>query len=397
MENAVFETLTLAAPDKIIALIGMFNDDTRANKVDLGVGVYKDEQGRTTIFNAVREAEKKLYAEQATKTYLGMAGDPVFNKAMVELVLGGGADHARMRGVQAPGGSGALRLIAELLNRARPGATIWLSDPTWPNHVPLSQSAGLKTASYPYFDAETGGVRFDAMMAALADAKAGDIVLLHGCCHNPTGANLTADQWRKVADLLVEKQLFPLIDLAYQGFGDGLEADAEGVRIVAAKAPEMAIAASCSKNFSVYRDRVGCAIFVARDKAAADIVFSQACSVARAMYSMPPDHGAAAVRIALTDKALRADWEAELDRVRARMIRLREGLAEALRKRTNSDRFDFVAKHRGMFSRLGLTVDQVKRLREEHAIYMVDDSRINIAGLPEQRLDALADAIVSVL
>lgn len=393
----MYETLSAAAPDKIIALIGMFKEDPRTNKVDLGVGVYKDEQGRTTIFNAVREAEQKLFAEQTTKSYLGMAGDPAFNVEIIKLVLGNKADLTRTRAAQAPGGSGALRIIAELLRRARPEAKVWLSDPTWPNHVPLIESTGLKTTTYPYFDAATGGVRFDDMIAALNGAKAGDIVVMHGCCHNPTGANLTLDQWKVVADLLVERQLFPFVDLAYQGFGDGLDADAAGVRLLASKVPEMAIAASCSKNFSVYRDRVGCAILLARDAAQCDIAFSQICSVARTMYSMPPDHGAAAVRIALTDKSLRADWEAELDSVRARMIRLREGLAEALRKRTNSDRFDFVARHRGMFSRLGLTVDQVKRLREEHAIYMVDDSRINVAGLPEDRLDDLASAIVSVL
>jgi aspartate/tyrosine/aromatic aminotransferase len=240
-------------------------------------------------------------------------------------------------------------------------------------------------------------VRFDDMIAALSEAKAGDIVVLHGCCHNPTGANLTAAQWRRVADLLVERDLFPFIDLAYQGFGDGLDADAEGVRIVAAKVPELAVAASCSKNFSVYRDRVGAAIIMGRSAAEADIAVSQLYSVARGMYSMPPDHGAATVRIVMSDAELRADWEAELEGIRNRMIRLREGLAAALRQRSNSDRFDFVAHHRGMFSRLGLTVDQVKRLREEHAIYMVDDSRINVAGLPEDRLDDLAKAIVSVL
>lgn len=393
----MYESLKAAAPDKIIALIGMFKEDPRKTKVDLGVGVYKDEEGRTTIFNAVREAEKKLFAEQTTKTYLGMAGDPAFNAAIIQLVLGEGADLDRTRAAQAPGGSGALRIIAELLRRARPEATVWLSDPTWPNHVPLIESAGLKTASYPYFDAATGGVRFEDMIAALGKAKAGDVVLLHGCCHNPTGANLTLDQWKVVADLLIEKQLFPFVDLAYQGFGDGLDEDAAGVRLLASRVPEMAIAASCSKNFSVYRERVGCAILLARDAAQADIVFSQICNVARTMYSMPPDHGAAAVRIALTDAELRADWETELDSVRARMIRLREGLADALRKRTNSDRFDFVAKHRGMFSRLGLTVEQVHRLRAEHGIYMVDDSRINVAGLPDDRLDDLAKAIVSVL
>ncbi|RFC67114.1 MULTISPECIES: aromatic amino acid transaminase [Mesorhizobium] len=393
----MFETLKPAAPDKIIALIGMYREDPRPNKLDLGVGVYKDNEGRTPIMRAVREAEKRLYSEQTTKTYLGMAGDLAFNAAMIELVFGDNADTTRLRAAQAPGGSGSLRVIAEVLNRARPHADVWLSDPTWPNHIPIIESAGLKTRTYPYFDAATGTVRFDEMVAALRQAKAGDIVVLHGCCHNPTGANLTTDQWEKVAALMVEKQLFPFIDLAYQGFGDGLEPDAAGVRILARVVPEMAVAASCSKNFSVYRDRVGAAILMCRDEAEANVAFTQLLAVARAMYSMPPDHGAASVRLVLTDPELRADWKAELEAVRSRMIKLREGLAEALRRQSNSDRFDFVARHRGMFSRLGLTVEQVHRLRAEHGIYMVDDSRINVAGLPDDRLEELAKAIVSVL
>jgi len=393
----MFETLKPAAPDKIIALIGMYREDPRSNKLDLGVGVYKDSEGRTPIMRAVREAEKRLYSEQTTKTYLGMAGDLAFNAAMIELVFGEEADTMRLRAAQAPGGSGSLRIIAELLNKARPNADVWLSDPTWPNHVPLIESAGLKTRTYPYFDATTGTVRFDDMISALGQAKAGDIVVLHGCCHNPTGANLTVDQWEKVAALIVEKQLFPFVDLAYQGFGDGLEADAAGVRILAHVVPEMAVAASCSKNFSVYRDRVGAAILLGRTETEANTAHSQLLAVARAMYSMPPDHGAAAVRLILTDPELRADWKAELEAVRSRMITLREGLAEALRRQSNSDRFDFVARHRGMFSRLGLTVEQVHRLRAEHGIYMVDDSRINVAGLPDDGLERLAKAIVSVL
>lgn len=397
MSEKMFETLKPAAPDKIIALIGMYRDDPRPTKLDLGVGVYKDEQGRTTIMRAIREAEKRLYSEQTTKTYLGMAGDLGFNSAMIQLVFGPDANVSRLRAAQAPGGSGALRIIAELLHRARPDAQVWLSDPTWPNHVPLIEACGLRTRSYPYFDAKSGAVRFEEMISALSEAKAGDIVVLHGCCHNPTGANLDADQWKSVAALLVERNLFPFVDLAYQGFGDGLEADAIGVRTLAGVVPEMAVAASCSKNFSVYRDRVGAAILLGRDEAEADIAYSQLLSVARGMYSMPPDHGAAAVRIILTDAELRADWQSELEDIRTRMIALREGLANALRKQSNSDRFDFIASHRGMFSRLGLTVEQVHRLRAEHAIYMVDDSRINVAGLPDDRLDALAKAIVSVL
>ncbi|MDN5925818.1 MAG: aspartate/tyrosine/aromatic aminotransferase [Hyphomicrobiales bacterium] len=393
----MFETLTAAPPDKIIALMGQFREDPRPGKIDLGVGVYKDAKGNTPIMAAVREAEKLLYERQSTKTYVGMAGDPLFNAAMIGLVFGKDADRGRIRAAQAPGGSGALRILAELIARAKPGATVWLSDPTWPNHVPLIRAAGVTTKEYPYFDAATGMVRFDAMMEALRKAAPGDIVMLHGCCHNPTGANLDHGQWEAVADLLVSRGLFPFIDLAYQGFGDGLEEDAFGVRLLASRVPEMAVAASCSKNFAVYRDRVGTAFLLGKGSAEADIAYSQLLSVARGMYSMPPDHGAAAIRIILEDKDLTASWKEELETMRRRMVSLREGFADALRRQSNSDRFDFIARHRGMFSRIGATPQQVEKLRSEYGVYMVGDSRINVAGLPEDRLDTLAASIISVM
>lgn len=393
----MFENLQPAPADKILALIGLYRADPRSDKVDLGVGVYKDREGRTPVMRAVREAETRLFAGQDTKTYLGLAGDTAFNTAMIKLAFGDKADLSRIRAAQAPGGSGALRLVAELLQRTRAGATVWLSNPTWPNHMPVMRAAGLQVREYPYFDAASGTVRFDEMLAALRTAASGDVVLLHGCCHNPTGANLNANQWADVADVLVERGLLPFIDIAYQGFGEGLDADAEGLRLVASKVPEMVVASSCSKNFAVYRDRVGAAMIMARDGAQADVAMSQMLSAARAIYSMPPDHGAAAVRIVLEDAALRADWEAELEEMRLRMLRLRVAFADALRRQSNSDRFDFVASHRGMFSRLGLTEAQVERLRVEHGVYMVGDSRINVAGLPEDGMDLLAKAIVSVL
>jgi aromatic-amino-acid transaminase len=393
----MFETLQPAPADKILALIGLYRNDPRPGKVDLGVGVYKDIDGKTPVMRAVREAEKRLLASQDTKTYLGLAGDTGFNAAMIKLAFGDQADHSRIRAAQAPGGSGALRLVAELLQRTRPGATVWLSDPTWPNHPPVMRAAGLQVRDYPYFDAASGSVRFDEMLAALRTANSGDVVLLHGCCHNPTGANLDAAQWTKVADVLLERGLLPFVDIAYQGFGEGLDVDAAGLRLLADKMPEMVVASSCSKNFAVYRDRVGAAMIMAKDGAQADVAMSQMLAAARALYSMPPDHGAAAVRLVLEDADLKKDWEAELEEMRLRMLRLRVALAEALRRQSNSDRFDFVASHRGMFSRLGLTEAQVERLRTEHAVYMVGDSRINVAGLPEDRMDDLAKAIVSVL
>lgn len=393
----MFETLTAAPPDKILNLSVLYRNDARPEKMDLGVGVYKDSSGATVIMKAVREAEKRLYDGQTTKTYLGMGGDEAFNKAMLTLVFGEDADFPRLFSGQTAGGTGALRTLAELINKARPGATVWLSDPTWANHLPILKAAQLTTATYPYFDAATGKVKFEAMLEGLRAAKPGDVVLLHGCCHNPTGANLTMDQWAVVADLLVERDLFPFVDLAYQGFGDGLDADAAPVRLLAKKVPEMAVATSCSKNFSVYRDRVGAMMLLGKDAESIKVAGSQALMATRVMYSMPPDHAAAAVRIILEDAALTANWKAELEEMRLRMLNLRKGFADALRRHSNSDRFDFIAEHRGMFSRLGLSEAQVDRLRDEYGIYMVGDSRFNVAGLKEDRLEELAKAVISVL
>jgi aromatic-amino-acid transaminase len=393
----MFETLSAAPPDKILNLSVLYRNDPRPEKMDLGVGVYKDSTGATRIMQSVRDAEKRLYDAQTTKTYVGMGGDDGFNTGMLKLVFGEQAEWERLFACQTAGGSGALRTIAELLRKARPDSTVWLSDPTWANHAPIMHAAGLKTATYPYFDPESGAVRFEAMLEGLKAAKPGDTILLHGCCHNPTGANLTMDQWPLVADLLVERGLFPFVDLAYQGFGDGLDADAAPVRLLATRVPEMAVASSCSKNFSVYRDRVGAVLLLAKDAESARIAGSQALTVTRVLYSMPPDHGAAAIRIILEDEALFSAWKTELEEMRLRMLNLRTGFAEALRRQSNSNRFDFIADHRGMFSRLGITEAQVDALREKFGIYIVGDSRFNVAGLKEDRLEDLAKAVVSVL
>ena len=393
----MFEPLQPAAPDGILALMALYRDDPRADKLDLGIGVYKAPDGSTPVMRAVREAERRLHESQTTKSYLGLAGDPVFADLMIGLVFGDGADRTRIRAAQTPGGTGALRQLADLARLARPDATVWVPDPTWPNHMPILRAAGLQTQVYPYFDAETAGIRFDAMTDTLNGAKAGDIVLLHGCCHNPTGADLDEAQWAALADLLVARGLTPFIDIAYQGFGDGLEEDAAGLRILARKVPEMLVAASCSKNFSVYRDRAGAAMLLAADAAQADAAFSQLLAVGRGIWSMPPDHAAACVRIVLQDEDLRRQWKAELDEVRQRMLRLRQGFAEALRRQSNSDRFDFIARQRGMFSRLGITAEQVARIRAEHGVYIVGDGRFNVAGLPDDGLDDLAARVVAIL
>jgi len=393
----MFEVLQQAQPDKILALIALHRDDPRPTKIDLGVGVYKDAAGATPVMRAVHEAEGRLLAGQATKSYLGMAGDEAFNRAMAAVVFGETADASRIRGCQAPGGSGAVRILAELLRLARPDATVWLSDPTWANHLALIQGTGLKIRRYPYFDETSGLVRFDAMVEALQAASPGDIVLIHGCCHNPTGADLSLRQWLALAELFGQRSLFPFVDLAYQGFGDGLDEDAAGLRLLAEALPEMAVAVSCSKNFAVYRDRVGVALLLGRSKAEAEVAAGQLMGAARAIYSMPPDHGAAVVRIILSDPGLRADWQAELTSMRERMQGLRVKLAEALRRATNSSRFDFLTQNKGMFSRLGLDAAQVEELRLTHAVYMVGDSRINVAGIPEDRVDDLARAIAQTL
>lgn len=390
----MLEALNPQPQDKILQLIAMFRDDPRADKIDLGVGVYKDATGLTPVMRAVKAAEKKLWEVEKTKTYTGLAGEPAFNAAMVSMILGEGfADRAAS--IATPGGTGAIRQALELIKLASPTAKVWLSNPTWPNHPSIIKYLGMKMAEYRYFDAETRGIDFAGLIADLAGVQAGDAVLLHGCCHNPTGANLTAEQWGEVADLLRAKGAIPFVDLAYQGFGDGLEEDAAATRLIAASFPEVLIAASCSKNFGIYRERTGILIALG-DASRKAVTQGNLNFLNRQNYSFPPDHGARLVTMILEDDALRADWKAELEEVRLNMLTLRQSLADELRRATNSDRFDFVATHRGMFSRLGLTEAQVNVLREEHGIYMVGDSRINIAGLNAKTVPILAAAIAKV-
>lgn len=391
----MFETLTKAPGDKILALMGEYAADPRTNKIDLGVGVYKDEKGTTPIMASVKKAEESILAAGKTKTYLGIAGNKGFGTAVLDLALADAVERSRVRIAQAPGGTGSLWVLMQLVNRARPGATIHVSDPTWPNHQPIAENAGLKVASYPYFDTETRGVKFDQMLAALDKLGPNDIVLLHGCCHNPTGANLTNAQWDQVAASFARTGALPFIDLAYLGFGDGLIEDAYGTRKIVASVPEALVAFSGSKNFGLYRERIGAAIVIARDEAQADVVNSQLLNVIRSSYSQPPDHGAEIIRVILEDKELRAEWETELNAMRDRMIGLRHKLAEAIRQRSNSKDFDFIADHRGMFSLLGLPGEVVDHLKTADAIYMIGDSRINVAGIPEDRVGDLADAMIA--
>lgn len=387
--------LTPQAPDKILALMAAFREDERPGKIDLGVGVYKDATGNTPVMRAVKAAERQLVEDQTTKVYTGLGGDPDFAEALSTLVLGDARPADRLACVATPGGTGAIRQGYELIQMAAPGATLWLSTPTWPNHPAIAKHLDLPTAAYRYFDADTGAVDFDGMMSDLGGAAAGDVVLLHGCCHNPTGANLTLGQWDAVADLILDNGLIPFIDIAYQGFGDGLDADAAGLRSLVSKVPEALIAASCSKNFGVYRERTGLLMAIAPSAQDLKVTQGAMASLNRLNFSFPPDHGARVVTMILQDDALRADWAAELEDVRTGMLGLREGLATALRERTGSDRFGFLAAHRGMFSLLGATPDQVEAMRRDYGVYMVGDSRMNIAGLNAETVPKLADAIVA--
>jgi aspartate aminotransferase len=392
----MLETLETQPADKIIALMAQFAADPRSDKLDLGVGVYKDANGRTPVMRAVKAAEKRLVESQATKSYVALLGDSAFNEAMAELVLGPDRPRDRIAMSQAVGGTGAVRQLFDLARRANPDLTVWLPDPSWPNHAAILKGTGIPFRSYRYFDPATRGVDFAGMIEDLRGMKPGDLLLLHGCCHNPTGANLTLPEWDAVADILDETGAIPMIDLAYQGFGDGLEEDVAGLRRLAARAPEFLLAASCSKNFGLYRDRVGLALVVARSAEEATIARQNLAALNRLSFSFPPDHGAKVVEIILSDPELRADWAAELEAMRKGMLDLRQALADALRRATNSDRFDFVTEHRGMFSLIGATPEQVGRLRDEHGIYMVGDSRINVAGLPAGGLDRLAAAVAAV-
>jgi len=390
----MLETLKAQPADKILALMAAYREDPRTDKIDLGVGVYKNADGHTPVMRAVKVAEQRLVDSQDTKAYVGLLGDPAFSDVMRDMILGDCVPADRVSCAATPGGTGAIRQALELIRMAAPEATVWLSAPTWPNHPSIIKYLGMKMAEYRYFDSETRDVDFAAMMTDLDGIAQGDVVLLHGCCHNPTGANLTLDQWQKVSDLLNAKGAIPFIDIAYQGFGDGLDADAAPTRLMAKNATQMLIAASCSKNFGIYRERTGVVMAIADNAAMKPVTQGTLAYLNRQNYSFPPDHGARVVTTIMNDPALKADWMAELEEIRNGMLGLRRQLADELRQRSNSDRFDFIAHHRGMFSRIGATPEQVEKMRAENGIYMIGDSRLNIAGLNARTIPILAQAII---
>ncbi len=392
----MFETLKAQPADKILALMQMYRDDPRDTKVDLGVGVYKDATGLTPVMRAVKAAEHQIWETQDSKVYTGLAGDPAFADAMIALILGDAVSRGSVAAAATPGGTGAVRQAFEMIQMAKPDARVFVSDPTWPNHLSILKYLGMEVVPYRYFNDETRGVDFDGMIADLKTAHAGDVILLHGCCHNPTGANLNAAEWDVVIKLLQDTGATPMIDIAYQGFGDGLDADAAATRKIAAAVPECLIAASCSKNFGIYRERTGLLMAVTADSSAHALNQQTLAFLNRQNYSFPPDHGARIVTTILNDAALRGDWMAELEEVRNAMLGLRTDLAAELQRLSGSDRFGFIAQHRGMFSRLGTTPDKVEELRVKHGIYMVGDSRMNIAGLNARTVPILAHAIIDV-
>ena len=389
--NARLADLEAVHSDSLLKLIALANADPRVDKIDVGVGVYRDGQGRTPVMRAVKAAEKKLWEAQDSKSYLGSKGDVAFADLLRPIVLGEHAGDERILGLQTPGGCGALRLGFQLIAKANPSARVLIGMPTWPNHVPIVSGCGLGQVEYPYYDRDARRIRFDEMMAAIEGANSGDVVLLHGCCHNPTGADLDEQQWREVTRAVAERGLIPFVDIAYQGLGRGLDEDAAGLRGILEACDEVLIAQSCDKSFSVYRDRVGCLFVKTASRVASDIAMGHVLQIAREMWSMPPDHGAAVVRTVLQDPALTADWRAELDEMRGRILRIREKLAAA------DPRLAYIRDQMGMFSMLPLTPEQVLHLRERDAIYMADSGRFNVLGMADDAIDRFVAAVADVI
>jgi len=397
-------TFTLPTPkiDPLVNLITRYAADTREGKIDLGVGMYRDPRGVTPVMTAVKESENILQQQQQSKGYLGLCGDIEFVNSLAEIIFtnleassnstdaGINSGNKTIVGAQTPGGSGALRIAAETYIAAHPQGTLWIGKPTWPNHFPLMESAQVKTAGFDYFDLQSQTIQFDNMINTLQSATAGDAVLLHGCCHNPTGADMSVNQWAELAALMQDKQLMPIIDLAYHGLGQGLQQDLAATRMLVNQLDNTLIATSCSKNFALYRDRTGAVYMTSSDKTVANRAQAYFAQVARRLYSMPPDHGAAVVKMILQSSELKKIWQFELTEMVERIIRLRQSIADS------TEKLGFVAQHRGMFSLLPLTADQVEELITTHGVYVAPDGRINIAGCREDQVDRFVSALSAV-
>jgi aspartate aminotransferase len=392
----MFSHLPEPVLDPILSLSVAYRNDPRVDKVDLGIGVYRNSEGQTPIMAAVEKAQEIVTQTQKTKAYVGLAGCEEFNASIARVVLGDTPVYDRMSVIQTPGASGGLRMLGDLLHVAQPTTTVWLSNPSYVNHQPVMEAAGLQVRHYRYFSPETKQVDVAAMLEDISQAKQGDVVLLHGCCHNPTGADIDLDTWKLVTELANKNGFVPFIDLAYQGFGDGLEQDAYGLRYMAENVEEMLLTTSCSKNFGLYRERTGAAMAIGKNARDAANAKGKLLTLARSTYTMPPDHGAALVKTILTNSELDSLWRRELSEMQQRLKDLRSGLCNELRNIQLSDKFDFILQHKGMFTVLGFTAQQMLQLREEFGIYGVGDGRINIAGLSETQLPYVAKAIAAV-
>ena len=393
----MFESLESISADAILGLIAEYKNDSRSEKIDLGVGVYRDSEGNTPVLKAVKQAEQILVKNQKSKVYIGTAGAADFNFAIQKLIFGDSSLDDRLVTIQAPGGSGSLRVAAEMILRASPSSSVWVSDPTWANHVPLLSSAGVNLKSYPFYDFQKHVIKFDEMLDKLGTAPPGDVVLLHACCHNPTGLDLSKDQWHLLTDIIIKRDLIPFIDIAYQGFAEGLNEDVYGIRHMTRFVPEMIVASSCSKNFGLYRDRVGTLSLLVKDKTSKKIINSQVNNVVRTIYSVPPDHGAAVVSLILNDERLCNEWISELNGMRERLKSMRIMLNEILALNASEYDFSHLVRATGMFCFLGVKEKQVEQLKKDFGIYMVNSSRINVAGITPKNIDYLANSIIKVL
>lgn len=397
----MFETLQQAPPDPILGLTTAFNEDPNPKKINLGVGVYKDAAGNTPVFKAVKTAEERILQSETTKSYLTIGGDADYALAVQHLLFG--SDHeivtsGRACTVQTPGGTGALRVAGDFIHQLFPNATLWLSDPTWANHPKVFAAAGVPTSTYPYYDSDRNELDFEALIGALNQVPEGDIVLLHGCCHNPTGMDPTPEQWGEIADVVQARKFVPLVDFAYQGLGDGLDSDGKGLHALAATGCEMFVASSFSKNFGLYRERIGALTLVAPNADAAKIAQSHVMITIRTNYSNPPAHGSAIVTTVLNDPELREQWDDEVREMRDRINGMRKKLVDTLERKGVKRDFSFIARQKGMFSFSGLTPDQVDALREKHSIYVVKTGgRINVAGIRDENIDYLCESIADVI
>jgi len=396
----MFASLKAQPADPILGLLAKYREDTNPKKIDLGVGVYKNEAGETTVLDCVKKAEQHRTDTETSKVYIGPTGSPLFNDEMAKLIFG--QDHKvlnenRARTVSTPGGTGALRVAAEFIRSCKSGATIWVSNPTWANHTGLFEAAGLTVKTYPYYDYENKNLDFDGMLAALKQVSSDDAVLLHACCHNPSGMDLNQEQWQQVADVAKSVGFTPVLDMAYQGFGQGLDEDAYGLRLMAESVKEMVVCSSCSKNFGLYRERIGGCTIIGESSLQADIAYSVVLSVVRVIYSMPPAHGAALVETILSSDELRNEWYRELAEMRNRINGNRQLIVDKLVENGVTRDFSFITRQAGMFSFLGITPEQVQQLQDEYSIYMVGSSRMSIAGIANSNVDYLAQSIAKIL